>query len=75
MDAEQKSETSDILDIDGRVHVLELDSLRYRTHLVKFEDALIGQIITVGFLELCLALFIAAMVWDNYRTKVNSGVS
>jgi hypothetical protein len=56
-----------ILDVDGRLLVLERTSREYRLHLVKFEDALITQIYTVGVLELTFAIFLATAVWSQYR--------
>ena len=63
---------SEILDVDGRIHVLERESREYRGHLVKFEDQLINQIMTVGVLELVFALFLAVTIWTQYR-KVSNG--
>lgn len=65
-------EADEIFNLDGRLFVLERDSRQYRQHLVKFEDALITQIVTVGVLEVVFAIFLAVTVWTQYRVKVEA---
>lgn len=65
-------EADEILNVDGRLFVLERDSREYRHHLVQFEDALITQIVTVGVLEVVFAIFLAVTVWTQYRVKVEA---
>jgi hypothetical protein len=71
---ETTSAPSDILQVDDRLLRLETDSLRYRSHLVKFEDALLGQMVTVTIMQIAFAILIVGLVWENYK-KVNSGLS
>jgi hypothetical protein len=63
------SEPSDLLRVDDRLVVLERDAKTYSRHIGQLEGAVFNQMIAVTLLEVAFALFLACMVWVEYRRK------
>ena len=57
----------DLLATDDRLVVLERDSQRSTRHLSQLEGALFNQMVTISVLEVVFALFLACMIWVEYR--------
>jgi len=59
----------DILATDDRLVVLERSSKTHTRHLSQLEGALFNQMITLSALEVAFALFLAVMIWSEYRRR------
>jgi hypothetical protein len=67
--AATSTEPTDILKVDDRLVLLERDARTYSRHLSQLEGAVFNQMIALSVLEVGFALFLACMVWVEYRRR------
>jgi hypothetical protein len=64
----------DLLRADDRLVVLERDSDRLARHLSQLEGALFNQMLAISVLEVAFAIFLACVIWVEYRRTTEKGV-
>lgn len=64
----------DLLETDDRLLKLERSSSQYARHLSQIEGSLSTQMLTVSVLEVGFAVFLACLIWLEYRRRTGKGV-